>query len=307
MSLFWSIYVGVLITSNIGLAIFLYFYGTRVKIPIEGDGTTGHAWDGGKLRESVRRLPRWWAIMSLASLAVAIGYLVLFPGFGNYRGVLGWTSEQQVQQAREENAKKLGELFARYRQYPVDRLSQDDVALQYGDRLFQDNCAACHGTRAEGGYGFPALTVNGDDGDFVVATAMNGRDGVMPPWGAVLGDQGVTDVANYVLSLSASPHDAARAQTGEARFKETCAACHGADGKGNKALGAPDLTDRSWIYGGDLASVTQSIRDGRNGHMPAWKDRLGQDQVRMIAAWLRHNALRERAQQAAPVAAAAAP
>lgn len=307
MSLFWSIYVGVLITSNIGLAIFLYFYGTRVKIPIEGDGTTGHAWDGGKLRESVRRLPRWWAIMSLASLAVAIGYLVLFPGFGSYKGVLGWTSEQQVAEAREENARKLGELFARYRQYPVDRLSQDHVALQYGDRLFQDNCAACHGTKAEGGYGFPALTVNGDDGDFVVATAMNGRDGVMPPWGAVLGDQGVNEVANYVLGLSGAPHDTARAQAGEARFKETCVACHGADGKGNKALGAPDLTDRSWIYGGDLASVTQSIRDGRNGHMPAWKDRLGEDQVRMIAAWLRHNALRDRAQQAAPVAAAAAP
>lgn len=307
MSLFWSIYVGVLVSSNIALAIFLYFYGTRVKIPIEGDGTTGHAWDGGRLRESVRRLPRWWAIMSLASLTVAIGYLVLFPGFGNFKGVLGWTSEQQVTQAREENAKKLGEMFARYRQYPVDRLSQDDVALQYGHRLFQDNCAACHGAKAEGGYGFPALTVNGDDGEFVVATALNGRNGVMPPWGAVLGDQGVTEVANYVLSLSGAPHDAARAQAGEARFKETCVACHGADAKGNKALGAPDLTDRSWIYGGDLASVTQSIRDGRNGTMPAWKDRLGEDQVRMIAAWLRHNALRERAQQAAPVAAAAAP
>ena len=305
MSLFWSIYVGVLISSNIGLAIFLYFYGTRVKIPIEGDGTTGHAWDGGKLRESVRRLPRWWAIMSLASLFVAIGYLVLFPGFGNFKGVLGWTSEQQVAQAREENARKLGEMFARYRQYPVDRLSQDDVALQYGRRLFQDNCAACHGVKAEGGYGYPALTVNGDDGEFVIATALNGRNGVMPPWGAVLGEQGVSEVANYVLSLSGAPHDAARAQAGEARFKETCVACHGADGKGNKALGAPDLTDRSWIYGGDLASVTQSIRDGRNGTMPAWKDRLGEDQVRMIAAWLRHNALRERAQQAAPAAAAA--
>ena len=305
MSLFWSIYVGVLISSNIGLAIFLYFYGTRVKIPIEGDGTTGHAWDGGKLRESVRRLPRWWAIMSLASLFVAIGYLVLFPGFGNFRGVLGWTSEQQVAQAREENARKLSEMFARYRQYPVDRLSQDDVALQYGHRLFQDNCAACHGVKAEGGYGYPALTVNGDDGEFVIATALNGRNGVMPPWGAVLGEQGVSEVANYVLSLSGAPHDTARAQAGEARFKETCVACHGADGKGNKALGAPDLTDHSWIYGGDLASVMQSIRDGRNGTMPAWKDRLGEDQVRMIAAWLRHNALRERAQQAAPATAAA--
>ena len=304
MSLFWSIYVGVLIAGNLGLAIFLYFYGTRVKIPIEGDGTTGHSWDNGKLRESVRKLPRWWAVMSLASLAAAIGYLVLFPGFGNFKGVLGWTSAQQVQEAREENARKLDELFARYRQYPVDRLSEDDVALQYGDRLFQDNCAACHGSKAEGGPGFPSLTVNGDDGDFVVATAMNGRTGVMPPWGAVLGEQGVSETANYVLSLSGSPHDAARARAGEARFKETCAACHGADGKGTKALGAPDLTDRSWIYGGDLASIMQSIREGRIGHMPAWKDRLGQDQVRMIAAWLRHNALHERPRAAEPVAAA---
>jgi cytochrome c oxidase cbb3-type subunit 3 len=305
MSLFWSIYVGVLVTSNLILAIFLYFYGTRVKIPIDGEGTTGHSWDNGKLRESVRKLPRWWAIMSLGSLIVAIGYLVLFPGFGNFKGVLGWTSEQQVKEAREENAKKLDELFARYRQYPVDRLADDSVALQYGHRLFQDNCAACHGVKAEGGRGFPALTVNGDDGDFVMATALNGRNGVMPPWGPVLGEQGVTDVANYVLSLSGAPHDTARVPAGETRFKETCVACHGADAKGNKALGAPDLTDHSWIYGGDLAAVTQSIRDGRNGHMPAWKDRLGEDQVRLIAAWLRHNALQERATQAAPVAAAA--
>ncbi|MEV8519032.1 cytochrome-c oxidase, cbb3-type subunit III [Dyella marensis] len=304
MSLFWSIYVGVLIAGNLGLATFLYFYGTRVKIPIEGDGTTGHSWDNGKLRESVRKLPRWWALMSLASLVAAIGYLVLFPGFGNFKGVLGWTSAQEVRQAREENANKLDALFARYRLYSVDRLSEDDVALQYGHRLFQDNCAACHGAMAEGGYGFPALTVNGDDGDFVMATALNGRNGVMPPWGAVLGEQGVSEVANYVLSLSGSPHDAARAQAGAARFKETCVACHGADGKGSKAVGAPDLTDRSWIYGGDLASVTQSIRHGRNGIMPAWKNRLGEDQVRMIAAWLRHHTLRERPPQAAPVAAA---
>lgn len=305
MSLFWSIYVGVLVSSNIGLAIFLYVYGTRVKIPIEGDGTTGHSWDNGKLRESVRKLPRWWAIMSLASLIAAIGYLVLFPGFGNFKGILGWTSAQQVQKAREDNAKKLDELFARYRQYPVERLADDSVALQYGDRLFQDNCAACHGAKAEGGHGFPALTINGDDGEFVVATALNGRNGVMPPWGAVLGEQGVSDVANYVLSLSGSPHDAARAQAGQAHFQATCVACHGADGKGNKALGAPDLTDHSWIYGGDLASVVQTIRDGRIGHMPAWKDRLGEDQVRLIAAWLRHNALRDRATRATPVATAA--
>jgi len=300
MSLFWSIYVGVLITSNLGLAIFLYFYGTRVKIPIEGDGTTGHSWDNGHLRESVRKLPRWWAMMSLTSIVVAIAYLILFPGFGNYKGLLGWTSEQQVGEARSANAQKLDELFARYRQYPVNRLADDSVARQYGHRLFEDNCAACHGTKAEGGHGFPALTVNGDDGDFVVSTALAGRDGVMPPWGSVLGEQGVTDAANYVLSLSGTPHEAARAQAGEARFKETCAACHGANGTGNKALGAPDLTDHSWIYGGDLASVEQSIRDGRSGHMPAWKDRLGEDQIRLIAAWLRYNAL---LQGAAPTVA----
>ncbi len=303
MTLFWSIYVGVLVTSNLGLAIFLYFYGTRVKIPIEGDGTTGHSWDNGHLRESVRRLPRWWAVMSLTSILVAIGYLVLFPGFGNYKGLLGWTSEKQVSEAREENAARLEELFERYRKYPVDKLSDDATARQYGHRLFQDNCAACHGAQAEGGHGFPALTVNGDDGDYVVATALTGRTGVMPPWGQVLGEEGVKDVANYVLSLSNAPHDAASATAGKPKFEQTCVACHGADGHGNKALGAPNLADQSWIYGKDLATVEQTIRDGRSGHMPAWKDRLGEDQVRLIAAWLRHNALEHRASEdAVPVA-----
>jgi cytochrome c oxidase cbb3-type subunit 3 len=295
MSLFWSIYVGVLVTLNLGLAIFLYFYGTRVKIPIEGDGTTGHSWDNGHLRESVHRLPRWWAVMSLSSILVAIGYLVLFPGFGNYKGILGWTSAEQVDAARQSNAQKLQEMFSRYRQYPVNKLAEDSTARQYGHRLFEDNCAACHGAKAEGGHGFPALTVNGDDGDFVVATALSGRDGVMPAWGPVLGEQGVGEVANYVLSLSGTAHDEALAKAGEPRFKTLCAACHGADGKGNKAVGAPDLSDHSWIYGGDLASVEQSIHDGRSGHMPAWKNRLGEDQLRLIAAWLRYNALQQRA------------
>lgn len=303
MTLGWSIYVGLLILINLGIAIFLYFYGTRVKIPIEGDGTTGHSWDNGHLRESVRKLPRWWAVMSLSSIVVAVGYLVLFPGFGNYQGLLGWTSHQQVSDAQEANAERLQELFERYRQYPVDRLADDATARQYGHRLFQDNCAACHGVNAEGGRGFPALTVNGDDGEFVVNTAMTGRTGAMPPWGSVLGERGVTDVANYVLSLSSSPHDGDRAAAGEARFNETCVACHGADGKGNKALGAPNLTDRSWIYGGTLADVEHSIREGRSGHMPAWKDRLGEDQIRLIAAWLRYNALEHHAAEAAtPVA-----
>lgn len=295
MNLFWSIYVGVLVILTMGLALLLYFYGTRVKIPIDDKGTSGHSWDNGGLREAVHRLPRWWAIMSLTMFVWGIGYLVLFPGFGNYKGLLHWTSAQQVAGAQGENAAKLDAMFARYRPFSVDKLADDATAQQYGHRLFQDNCAACHGPKAEGGQGFPALTVNGDDGDFVVATVMSGRNGVMPPWGPVLGEQGVNEVANYVLSLSGESHDTALATAGEPKFKETCGACHGASGKGTKALGAPDLTDHSWIYGGDLASVKTTISNGRSGHMPAWKDRLGEDQIRLVAAWVRHNALQQRA------------
>ena len=161
-----------------------------------------------------------------------------------------------------------------------------------GARLYEDSCAGCHGMAARGSFvvGAPDLTdgdwLYGDDTDTILASIMDGRGGVMPGWEGVLGRDGVNEVAAYVLSLNGVNAPADWVAAGKTRFDTLCVTCHGADGHGNRALGAPNLTDSRWLYGGDFASVTQSIRHGRSGVMPPWRHRLSEDQARVIAAWL---------------------
>jgi cytochrome c oxidase cbb3-type subunit 3 len=156
--------------------------------------------------------------------------------------------------------------------------------------LFQQNCAQCHGSDGGGAKGFPNLANAdwqwGGDADAVVATIATGRIAAMPPWGAVLGEQGVEEVTAYVQKLSGQPTDAALATAGETRYQQVCAACHGLDGKGMAVLGAPNLTDDVWIYGGDAATIKQTIVAGRNGQMPAWNDKLGEQRVKLLAAYV---------------------
>ena len=292
MSTGWSWWVMSLIVLNFGVTLFLFLWGPRAKIPTLPDGTSGHVWAHGTLREGVRKLPRWWLLLSAGMFAAGFTYLVLYPGFGNHKGTLGWTSHAELARDVAINDAKLDALTRRFDMYTVEQLADDPEAQQLGRRLFEDNCAACHGRAGKGNQlvGAPDLTdhdwLYGGDGKAITASIQGGRQGVMPPW-ASLGADNVKNLAQYVLSLSGSPHDAARAAAAKPLFA-TCAACHGADGKGNQAIGAPNLTDRIWLHGGSVADIEKTIGGGRQGLMPAWSPRLTDDQIHVLAAWVYH-------------------
>jgi cytochrome c oxidase cbb3-type subunit 3 len=292
MSTFWSLWVMALVVLNLGITLFLFVWGLRVKIPTQPDGTSGHVWAHGVLREGVRNLPRWWIIFSACTFVVGFAYLALYPGFGGYKGLLGWSSEAELQRDVAASNAKLAALAERARPLTLEQLARDAGAVRAGHRLYLDNCAACHGAAGLGNQavGAPDLTdtdwLYGGDSESILTSILDGRGGVMPALGAALGHDGVNEAAAYVLSLNDVQTPEGWAAAGKARFETVCAACHGAEGRGNPALGAPDLTDSAWLYGRDFASVVATIRDGRNGAMPAWRTRLGDDQARLVAAWV---------------------
>jgi len=283
----WGIFVALLVLINVVGALWLLFATSR-RAPQEED-TTGHVWDE-DLSEYNNALPRWWLGMFLLTVVFAAGYLVFYPGFGAIAGTLAWTSTGEVKADLAENNRKLEAVFSRFRDRGIEELEHDPEALNFGRNVFVNNCAACHGSDARGAKGYPNLTdgdwLYGGTPDQVTTTILNGRGGVMPPLGAALGDQGVNEVANYVLTLSGGKADPALAEAGKARFITICAACHGPEGKGNIAIGAPNLTDNIWLYGSTLDDIKASVRDGRSGKMPAWEPIIGKDRARLVGAWV---------------------
>jgi cytochrome c oxidase cbb3-type subunit 3 len=240
----------------------------------------------------VRRLPRWWVFLSASAFAWCAVYLTLYPGFGAFPGLLGWTSREELARDTASNRATLGKTMTGYATLPLTELvNEHPAALRIGARLFMDNCAACHGRDARGNplLGAPSLTdddwLYGGDETAITTSITEGRHGAMPALGAALGDIGTTNVANHVLSLSGAPHDAAAAAAGAPLFA-MCAGCHGPEGKGNPLLGAPNLSDSTWLYGGDLATIEETIRKGRGGVMPAWNTRLDHEEIHLIIAWL---------------------
>lgn len=293
----WSAWVIGLIVFNLGTTFLLFLWAPRARVPVLPDGTTGHVWAHGVLREGMHRLPRWWIAMSFATYAAAFGYLVLYPGFGNSRGTLAWTSAQELDAATRANAAVLAPALRRLGAMSVEAVADDAQAQRLGARLFVDNCAACHGRFGLGNpqLGAPNLAdkdwLYGGAPQDITTTIRDGRAGVMPAW-AALGEPTVRNLAQYVLALSGQPHDAAAAAAGEPVFRTTCAACHGPEGKGNALLGAPNLTDDIWLYGGTQAAVETSIRAGRQGHMPAWRPRLSEEEIHILAGYVHHLAQR---------------
>lgn len=303
MSAFWSGWVKFLVVLNLGITLFLFLWALRVRIPTQPDGTTGHIWAHGVLREGVRNLPRWWIAFSAAMFVFGFAYLALYPGFGNFEGALRWTSTAELQRDTELNNAKLEAAIRPLRSLSIAELAVHPTATAHGSRLFQDNCAACHGTSAKGNQslGAPNLTdkdwLYGGSGETILASILDGRQGTMPAWGQVLGRDGVNEVVAYVLSLGgySAPEDWTGA--GKARFEALCVGCHGVDGRGNTAVGAPNLTDRVWLYGGDFASIATSVREGRHGVMPAWRERLNEDEARMVAAWVYAQSAEQRSNE----------
>ena len=290
MSTFWNWYIIAFVVANVAGLVWLLLATARGKHgQTAAQDTTGHVWDE-DLSELNNPLPLWWLGLFLISIVFTACYLAFYPGLGATPGTLGWTSNKEVAADLAENNRKLEVVFARFRGQPIEQLEHDQQALTLGHNVFVNNCAACHGSDARGAKGYPNLTdsdwLYGGAPETVVTTIAKGRGGMMPPWGAVLGDQGVEEVANYVLTLSGQKADAQLAAAGKTRFMTACIACHGAEGKGNSALGAPNLTDNIWLYGGTLEDIKASIKNGRSGRMPAWEDTLGTDRVRLAAAWV---------------------
>lgn len=285
----WSWYISILVIANIVGVMWLLAATARKKVGAVAEDTTGHTWDG-DLTEYNNPLPLWWLGLFILSVVFSACYLAFYPGMGANAGALGWTSNKEVAADLAENNRKLEAVFAQYRDKPIEQLEHDAHALTLGHNVFVNNCAACHGSDARGAKGYPNLTdadwIYGGSSEAVVTTVLKGRNGVMPPFGPVLGAEGVDEVANYVLTLSGRPADAKLAQAGKARFDTICAACHGADGKGNAIIGAPNLTDEIWLYGGSLDDIKASVTNGRSGHMPAWEPVIGADRARLVAAWV---------------------
>ena len=291
----WGIWIGILvIISILGCAVLLWSQ-SKITVPLDADGksqpvgTTGHVWDG-DLEEANNPLPRWWMWLFYITVVFGLGYLVLYPGLGSFKGTLGWSEVGAYEKEVKDGEAQYGPLFNKYLAMKIEDVAKDPAARAIGERLFLNTCAQCHGSDAQGSKGFPNLTdhdwLYGGDPQTIETTIREGRNGVMPPMAAVVGtDDDVRNVANYVLSLSGSAHDPIKAAFGKSKFV-ACAACHGADGKGNQALGAPNLTDKTWLYGGDINTIMEGINLGHNNHMPAHKDLLSDAKIHLLTAYV---------------------
>lgn len=289
MSSGWSVYVIVLVVIALGGSAWLLLANQRAGADDGAPGeTTGHEYDG--LREYNNPLPGWWLWLFVGTLIWAPIYLLAYPGLGSFAGWLGWTSLGQYESEVADANAKYGPLFQRFSETPIPLLAQDPGAVETGSRLFANNCAQCHGSDAQGGRGYPNLTdsdwLYGGEPETVVFTITNGRVGNMPAMGPVVGDAGVTGLAQYVLGLSGRPHDEAIAEASAAQFAQMCAVCHGADGRGNQAMGAPNLTDDIWLHGGRVEDIEYQIRNGRVNQMPAHGDLLGPQKIHLLAAYV---------------------
>lgn len=289
-SSFWDVYITLIsLVSIIACAVFLK--SQSIKRVTQGDTTetSGHIWDE-DLQEYNNPLPRWWAWLFYLTIAFGLVYLALYPGLGSYAGMLGWT---QVKQLEEENARAqaaYGPLYEKFAAQDVVALSKNPEALAVGEKLFLNHCAQCHASDGGGSRGFPNLTDRdwlwGGTPEAIKASIAEGRTGVMPPFGPALGEGGVKDTAHYVLSLSGGAHDSIRAARGKEKYAQLCVACHGAEGKGNPLLGAPNLTDGIWLHGSGEAAIAEQITKGRNNQMPAHKDLLGPAKVHLLTGYV---------------------
>lgn len=288
MSLTVSLFIMVLVALNISGCWWLLVKTKNLKADEDASGKVQHSYDG--IEEYNKPLPRWWLWLFYLTIFFSIGYLVLYPGFGHLPGVLGWSQTGQHAEEVAQVDAKIAPLYAGFLGQPVEQLGQDPAAMTVGSRLFGNNCATCHGSDAKGAPGFPNLTdadwIYGGTADVIKQTLTFGRQGVMPAFGAALDDAAQLAVRHYVLSLSRRDHDPQLAAQGKSAFETVCAACHGIDGTGNQMLGAVNLTDDVWLYGGTHAALADTIKNGRNGVMPAHGELLGDARVHVLTAYV---------------------
>ncbi len=286
---FWAIFVASITVIGMLACLLLLWFSGKARAMTANDNTTGHVWDG-DLREMNNPLPRWWVWLFVITVVFGFVYLALYPGLGKSAGQLGWTSASQYEAEVQKANLAEAPLYARFMAMAPEAVAKDPQAHAIGERLFMNNCAQCHGSDAHGSKGFPNLTdgdwLHGGTPDKIKETLTLGRMGQMPPMAAAVGTpDDVKNVANYVLSLSGSPHDSVRAALGKTKFT-VCAACHGADGKGNQALGAPNLTDKIWLHGYGEAAIINMVNNGKVNQMPAQGKKLTEAQIHVLASYV---------------------
>jgi len=286
---FWSIYVAGLTLFSIAACLLLLWITARKKVVPSTDNTTGHVWDT-DLREMNNPMPRWWMWLFVLTIIFSLLYLVAYPGLGSYQGELKWSTRGEYDAEIDKANLELAPLYAQFTARKTEELAGDANAMAIGERLFMNNCAQCHGSDARGTKGFPNLAdtdwLHGGSPEKIKETLAAGRRGQMPPMGAAVGTpDDVKNVANYVLSLSSSPHDSLRAQLGKSKFT-ACAACHGMDGKGNQALGAPNLTDDVWLHGWGEQAIVAMINNGKLNEMPAQVGKLTEAQLHVLGTYV---------------------
>ncbi len=286
---FWDLYIALITLASIAACGVLLLAQSKRRVPGGQSETTGHVWDE-DLGEYNNPLPRWWMWLFWITIVFGVVYLVLYPGLGSFKGVWNWTQVSQLEQETARHEEKFGPLYERYAQMEVTALAAEPRALAIGEKLFLNHCAQCHASDGAGSRGFPNLTDRdwlwGGTPEAIKASIAQGRAGVMPPMGAALGEQGTKDAAHYVMSLSGLAHDSIRAARGQPLFAQNCAACHGADGKGNTLLGAPNLTDNTWLYGAAEPVIIETIVKGRMNQMPAQADLLGAARIHLLTAYV---------------------
>lgn len=286
---FWNFYVIAIVILSIVACLVLLVFSGKAKAMTAADNSTGHVWDG-DLREMNNPLPRWWSYLFVITVFFGFGYLALYPGLGTFPGLLGWTSRGLHAAEVKEGDEQTAPVYARFANMKPEEIAKDAQAMAIGERLYSNNCAQCHASDAQGNLGFPNLTdgdwIHGGTFEKITETINLGRVGNMPPMAAAVGtEEDVKNVAQYVLSLSGSPHDAAKAALGAEKFA-VCAACHGADGKGMEVMGAPNLTDNIWLHGFGEEAILSMINNGKQNVMPPQAKLLTEAQVKVLTSYI---------------------
>ncbi|MDH5425582.1 MAG: cytochrome-c oxidase, cbb3-type subunit III [Gammaproteobacteria bacterium] len=289
MSNFWSGWVIVIALANIFGCVWLIWWASKPKQGEAAKGdVTGHTWDD-DLQELNNPMPRWWLWLFYITIVFGLAYIIIYPGLGSYKGTAGWSQTGQYEEEMKAANETYGPIFSGYAKQDADSLVSNKMAMDSGRRLFMTYCSTCHGSDARGSQGFPNLSDNdwiyGGQPEQIKASILDGRRGVMPSF-AHLGEKGIEEVTNHVMTLSGRKADEVKAAAGKATFDAQCVACHGADAKGNIYIGAPNLTDKTWLYGSTKGHIVQSITKGRNGVMPAHRDFLGEDKVHLLSAYI---------------------
>ena len=284
----WSMYVAGITIVSLIFCLVLLAVASKRKVMAD-DNSTGHVWDE-DLREMNNPLPRWWMGLFVLTVVFSAAYLVMYPGLGSNEGTLKWSSAGQWQAEQDKARATMAPVYAGFANLPAAELAKDPKAMAIGERLFVNNCAQCHGADARGSKSFPNLAdsdwLGGSGPEYIEKTIIEGRTGMMPPMAAAVGtSEDVRNVANYVLSLSNSAHNSVAAQLGKTKFA-ACAACHGPEGKGTQALGAPNLTDKTWLHAWGEDAIVAMVNNGKTNVMPPQGARFTPEQIKVLTAYV---------------------